>query len=231
MSEEQEKNNVAAEAGSEVNSDEFSLDNLKSHFETCLAEDGSISIDKYLLGYDELYKFLNLLGTVFGWVATDVYNKMETVRGHRKSEQAAKYESIQTMLEFEIETNMIKPKAKDTNTGTRNLLRLHRALEYISTFLQAVPDLDANDKCVTTSQEAYKKTLMKYHPWVVQKAASMAMNLLPTKLGLIQKFCDPEDEEAIKQATITLRESVIAMNKVYEATQEVYKEKDLLNLP
>ena len=50
MSEEQEKNNVAAEAGSEVNSDDFSLDNLKSHFETCLAEDGSISIDKYLLG-------------------------------------------------------------------------------------------------------------------------------------------------------------------------------------
>ena len=50
MSEEQEKNTVTAEAGSEVNSDEFSLDNLKSHFETCLAEDGSISIDKYLLG-------------------------------------------------------------------------------------------------------------------------------------------------------------------------------------
>ena len=54
MSEEQEKNNVAAEAGSEVNSDEFSLDNLKSHFETCLAEDGSISIDKYLLGENYL---------------------------------------------------------------------------------------------------------------------------------------------------------------------------------
>ena len=50
MSEQQEKNNVAAESGSEVNSDEFSLDNLKSHFETCLAEDGSISIDKSLLG-------------------------------------------------------------------------------------------------------------------------------------------------------------------------------------
>ena len=50
MSEEQEKNTVTAEAGSEVNSDDFSLDNLKSHFETCLAEDGSISIDKYLLG-------------------------------------------------------------------------------------------------------------------------------------------------------------------------------------
>ena len=174
---------------------------------------------------------MNLLGTVFGWVATDVYNKMETVRGHRKSDQAAKYETIQTMLEYEIRTNMIKPKAKDYTNGSRNLLRLHWALEYVSSFFQAIPDLDANDKCCQSSKEAYKKTLMKYHPWVVQKAASMAMNLLPTKLGLIQKFCDPEDEEAIKQATITLRESVIAMNKVYEATQEVYKEKDLLNLP
>ena len=228
---EQEKNNVEANVGISENFNEFSLDNLKSHFETCLAEDGSISIDKYLLGYDELYTFLNLLGTIFGWVATELYNKMETVRGHRNSDQAAKYETIQTMLEYEIRTNMIKPKAKDFTNGSRNLLRLHWALEYVSSFFQAIPDLDANDKCCQSSKEAYKKTLMKYHPWVVQKAASMAMNLLPTKLGLIQKFCDPEDEEAIKQATITLRESVIAMNKVYEATQEVYKEKDLLNLP
>jgi len=230
MSEEQEKNGVA-EAGTVENSSEFSLDNLKSHFETCLAEDGSISVDKYLLGYDELYKFLNLLGTVFGWVATDVYNKMETVRGHRKGENSVKYETVQIMLEHEIETNMIKPKAKDSTTGTRNLLRLHRALEYITAFLQGVPKLEANDKCCQMSQEAYKKTLMKFHPWVVQKAATMAMNLLPTKNGLIQKFCDPEDEEAVKNATKTLDDAVTAMNKVYDATQDLYKDKDLLNLP
>jgi len=231
MSEEQEKNNVAAEAVTNGNEDEFSLDNLKSHFESCIGEDGSVYIDKYLLGYDELYKFLNLLGTVFGWVATDVWNKMETVRNHRKGENAAKYETIQSMLAFEIESNMIKPKAKDSSTGTRNLLRLHRALEYIEAFLNGVPALESNDKCCQMSQEAYKKTLMKYHPWVVQKAASMAMNLLPTKKGLIQKFCDPDDEEAIKKATDTLQDAVKAMNKVYVATQELYNEKDLLNLP
>jgi hypothetical protein len=104
-------------------------------------------------------------------------------------------------------------------------------VEYINAFLKGVPDLDANDKCCQMSQEAYKKTLMKFHPWVVQKAALMAMNLLPTKNGLIQKLCDPDDEEAIKKATITLKDSVEAMNKVYEVTQELYKEKDLLNLP
>ena len=232
MSDEQKKNNVAAKVGrnSETIND-FSLDNLKSHFETCLAEDGSIFIDKYLLGYDELYKFLNLLGTVFGWVATELYNKMETVRGHRKSDQAAKYETIQTMLEYEIKEKIIKPKAKDFTTGSRNLLRLHWALEYISSFLQAVPDLDANDKCCQTSKEAYKKTLMKNHPWVIQKATLMAMNTLPTKVVLIQKFCQSEDKEAIEKTTAALQESAKAMNKVYEATQVLYKEKNLLNLP
>ena len=227
MSEEQEKNNVAAKVGNS----EFSLDNLKSHFETCLAEDGSISIDEYLLGYDELYKFLNLLGTVFGWVATEVYNKMENVRGHRNSDQAAKYETIQTMLEYEIRTNMIKPKAKDFTNGSRNLLRLHWALEYVSSFFQAIPDLDANDKCCQSSKEAYKKTLMKNHPWVVQKAALMAMNTLPTKVVLIQKFCKSEDKEAIEKTITALQESAKAMNKVYEATQDLYKENNLLNLP
>jgi len=229
MSEEQEQ--IVNGAASTDNPEDFSLEKLKNHFETCLGEDGSINIDKYLLGYDELYKFLNLLGTVFGWVATDVYNKMETVRGHRKGDQSTKYETIQTMLAHEIETNMIKPKARDSTTGTRNLLRLHRALEYINAFLKGVPELDANDKCCQMSQEAYKKTLMKWHPWVVQKAASMAMNLLPTKNGLIEKLCNPDDDEAIKEATKTLLEAVQAMTKVYELTQELYKEKDLLNLP
>jgi len=231
MSEDQEKKNGVAEAVTTENPDDFSLDRLKSHFEACLGEDDSIDIDKYLLGYDELYKFLNLLGTVFGWVATDVYNKMETVRGHRKSDLSTKYETVQSMLAYEIETNMIKPKARDSTTGTRNLLRLHRALEYIHAFLRGVPELESNDKCCQMSQEAYKKTLMRFHPWVVQKAALMAMNLLPTKNGLIQKLCDPEDEEAVNKATNVLLDSVKAMNKVYEITQELYKEKDLLNLP
>ncbi len=139
------------------NQTDFSLEVLKSCFEQALADDGvTINVDKYILGkslkknlsfsfsiqlychfagYDELYKFLNLLGTVFGWVATDVYNKMEVVREHRRGEHKDKYESVQGMLEYEVEANLIKHKAKDSSTGTRNLLRLHRALEYITAFL------------------------------------------------------------------------------------------------
>lgn len=158
---------------------------------------------------------------------------MEILRNHRKSDDnGTAYENIRSMIDYELDNNLIKHKAKDSTTGTRNLLRLHRALEYIVAFLEGVPGLESNDKCCSLSQEAYKGTLMKFHPWVVQKAALMAMHMLPTKEGLIQKIItDQNDQEALDKATGTLKEAVIAMQKVYELTQDLYLEKDLLNLP
>lgn len=178
-----------------------------------------------------MYKFLNLLGTVFGWVASDVYAKLLIIRGHKNGANGAKYETVQSMIDYEIENKMIKPKAKDEPTGTRNLLRLHRALEYINAFLEAIPALAMEDKCCPVSQEAYKKTLIKFHPWVVQKAALLAMHMLPTKEGLIQKICDHNDENAIQKAKEDLEGAVAAMKKVYDVTQEAYSQKDLLALP
>ena len=51
------------------------------YFDSSITPEGHLSVDKYILGYEELYKFLNLLGTVFGWVASDVHAKLE-VRKH-----------------------------------------------------------------------------------------------------------------------------------------------------
>jgi len=210
---------------------DFSLDNLKLQFEECLNDDNTISIEKYIFAYEELFKFLNLLGTVFGWVASDIDAKMEILRGLKNGEQSEKYLTVQSMIQYEVDNNLIKYKAKDSSTGTRNLLRLHRALEYIAAFLDGVPGLDDKDKCCSLSQEAYKKTLIKYHPWVVQKAALLAMHMLPTREGLIAIICEPADEEVVKKSAETLEKAVMAMKKVYDVTQEVYKEKDLLALP
>ena len=55
---------------------DFSLERLRSSFEGCIADDGKILLKNYIIGFEELYKFLNLLGTVFGWVSTDVDNKI-----------------------------------------------------------------------------------------------------------------------------------------------------------
>jgi len=209
---------------------DFSLERLLKSFEDCIDAEGKIILTHYIVGYEELYKFLNLLGTVFGWVSTDVDAKLNVIRDHRQSESSENYQDVRSMLKYEVDNKLIKHKAKDSKTGSRNLLRLHRALEYIVAFLEEVPNLDTNDKCCTISQNAYKGTLQKFHPWVVQKAALLAMNLLPTKAGLIEKICG-DDEAKVKRAHEALPLAVKAMQSVYKKTEEVYLEFELLNLP
>ena len=46
---------------------EFSLVLLAEKFKKCQISD-EVKLEEYLAGYKELYKFLCLMGTVFGWV-------------------------------------------------------------------------------------------------------------------------------------------------------------------
>ena len=128
-------------------------------------------------------------------------------------------------------------------------MRLHRALEYIIGFLHKLEDIEDEGYCSVISREAYEATLMKYHPWVVQvnhnlsifgyliiiiafqKAAKLAMGLLPTKKGLIAKVCPDGDVAALKKAQEDFPKAVSAMRSVYEATQVFYKENNLLDIP
>ena len=68
----------------------------------------------------------------------------------------------------QVKNNLVKTKKKDDPSGSRTLLRLHRALEYITAFLDRLEGMKDEDYCSVTSREAYETTLMKYHPWVVQ---------------------------------------------------------------
>lgn len=210
---------------------EFDMENLFKYFKECYGEDGSsLSMDSYIKGYEEIVKFLHLLGTVFGWVASDVVAKIGILKGHVGGEESTHYATIQSMTEYEVKADLIKYKARDSKTGSRNLLRLQRALEYIIAFMVKVPEIGNEDNCCPVSQEAYKGTLMKFHPWIVQKAALAAMNLLPTREGLILKICHG-DEERSKRAEEMMPKAVEAMQKVYDKTQEVYGAHKLLELP
>ena len=66
--------------------------------------------------------------------------RCSTLKGHVNSEETGShYVSIQTMTAYEVKENLIKYKARDSTTGSRNLLRLQRALEYIIAFMVKVP--------------------------------------------------------------------------------------------
>ena len=148
------------------------------------------------------------------------------------SENADNYQNLQDMMKFEVDNNMINPKAKDTSTGTRNLLRLHRALEYIIMFLKGVSDLETDAKCCPLSQDAYNNSLKKFHPWIVQKGALLAMHMLPTKRGLLEKVSGAQFEsDKYNKAEELVPHGVKVMQEVYDKTNEIYVQFDLLNLP
>lgn len=208
----------------------FSLEKLAKHFDACTAAPG-LSLSCYVKGYREVYKFLCLLGTVFGWVGSDVWAKIVTLQKHMDGEHREQYRNIKAMIEYEVKHDLIKHKKKDDPSGTRTLLRLHRALEYIIAFLHKLEDIQDSDLCSVISIEAYDATLCKYHPWVVQKAAKLGMKLLPTKGGLSLKVHPEGSEEGIKKTMEEFPLAVSAMRKVYDAMHIYYQEKELLEIP
>jgi len=214
----------------DIGGDEFSLVVLADQFNKCL-KNQELTLVEYIAGYKEVYKFLALLGSVFGWVGSDVYAKIATLEKYLVGEEKQHYQNIKTMIDYEIKNDLIKTKKKDDPSGSRTLLRLHRALEYIIGFLHKLEDIEDEGYCSGISREAYEATLMKYHPWVVQKAAKLAMGLLPTKKGLVAKVCPDGNDAALKKAHQDFPKAVSAMRSVYEATQVFYRDNNLLEIP
>lgn len=228
--EEEVKEMTAEMENIDIGGGEFSLVVLADQFIKCL-KNPELTIVEYIAGYKEVYKFLALLGSVFGWVGSDVYAKIATLEKYLEGDMKEHYQTIRTMIEYEIKNDLIKTKKKDDPSGSRTLLRLHRALEYIIGFLHKLEDIQDDGYCSGISREAYEATLMKYHPWVVQKAAKLAMGLLPTKKGLVSKVCPEGNEAALKKAHEDFPKAVSAMRNVYEATQVFYKDNNLLEIP
>lgn len=60
------------------------------------------------------------MGSVFGFVGSDVKSKIEILEALRQEENEKEFESFASMLEYEKSTGLM--------TGSRTLLRLHRGL-------------------------------------------------------------------------------------------------------
>lgn len=66
------------------------------------------------------------MGSVFGFVSSDVKSKVEILEEFRKQENANKFETFKLMLNFEKNEGLFKKN--DYVSGSRTLLRLHRGL-------------------------------------------------------------------------------------------------------
>ena len=87
----------------DIGGTEFSLVYLADKFRKC-QEDEGMTVAEYLAGYKELYKFLCLMGTVFGWVGSDVYNKVVLLEKYLSGDKKEHYQTVKGMIEYEVGT-------------------------------------------------------------------------------------------------------------------------------
>lgn len=204
--------------------EKFDLNKVHEKFTESLAGDDDVYVDQYLEAFKELYKFFQLMGTVFGFVSSDVKEKVEILEKLRAKENAESFLTIRTMMEYERESNLLSKK--DYVSGSRTLLRLHRGLDFIQEFLRRLGELEGDGKTNGVCQAAYNDTLAQFHPWLIRKGANVAMYALPNRDQLLDKVC--------MDATIAIKllpDMLSVTRDVYNRTQDLYTKYDLHGLP
>lgn len=80
-------------------------------------------------------RFFHDLGTVFGFINSDLDSKIAIMEEYRANPKVAKhYEGLCSMIAFEKSSKAIEDQSKPS--GSRTLLRLHRALEFVARLFQ-----------------------------------------------------------------------------------------------
>nr|XP_003702820.1 PREDICTED: ceramide-1-phosphate transfer protein [Megachile rotundata] len=202
----------------------FDLRLVHDHFDRALLQDDDVDLKAYLDAYNELYKFFQLMGSVFGFVSSDLKQKIEIlIELVNKNDQ--NYMTVKSMIEYEKENKLLE-KGDYTN-GARTLLRLHRGLDFIREFLRQLGELSDSDKTSSCCQDAYNKTLAKHHPWVIRKAAVVAMYTMPTRELLFKKVCGAN----VQRNVDVLPKMLEVTADVFNRTHNLYEVHQLHSLP
>lgn len=202
----------------------FDLRVVHDHFDKSLVQNDDVQLKAYLDAYNELYKFFQLMGSVFSFVSSDLKQKID-ILDELVSKDEQNYMTIKSMIEYEKE-NKLMEKADYVN-GARTLLRLHRGLDFIREFLRQLGELSDSEKTSACCQDAYNKTLAKHHPWVIRKAAVVAMYTMPTRELLFKKVCG-----ANVQRNIDILPKMLEVTAdVFDRTHSLYDLHQLHALP
>ena len=94
-------------------------------------------------------------------------------------------------------------------------------------FIARLKDLPMDARTSAVASETYAETLAKFHLWIVKQAGYLAIKTLPNKEEFIRRYCKQDVSEVVELADPT----VAAMQAVYDITQALYAQHDLLELP
>ena len=178
-----------------------------------------------------VFRFFNMFGTLFSFVTKDVQSKITILHSYAKDEHiGTNYITIQSMIEFEKSRNLLRDQKRPS--GARTLLRLHRALEFISQFLHEVTKIEDDISTVSPARNAYNRTLAQYHPWYIRKSVQVATYALPYRRVLVERmYGGKESPGGFKEVNENMSQLANIADQVFHATNKLYEEHNLLDLP
>ncbi|KAK6990336.1 ceramide-1-phosphate transfer protein [Biomphalaria glabrata] len=203
---------------------DFNLEIVLDSFKKCISEDQKVILLEYLSAYHELCRFFKLTGQIFSFVARDLEKKMKAIEYHLNSQHGNSYKTVQSMVAFEVQNKTALVKHPHA-AGTRTLIRLHQALEFILAFMIRIREGDEHELMSKLAWEVYIETLYQHHGWFTRKLAALAVYMLPTKKQLIDVMCKHDYDRVME----LVQQVVETGQPVYNMIQEVLKSNDLLH--
>lgn len=197
-----------------------------------MADKNAISLHHYLNGFKELMKFFHSLGTIFLFVTSDLETKIGLMQGYRDNEKGGcnpAYLTIQSAVEYETQENLLRDTKRQS--GARTILRLHRALEFLSSLMLNLSRLTEDAETSPAARDAYSNTLAKYHPWTIRTIASFAMRSLPHKRVLIESVLGKEHSS---NATLVNGKMLMLANvteNLFNVVDKYYDDHEIKDLP
>uniref|UniRef100_A0A0K0EK42 GLTP domain-containing protein n=1 Tax=Strongyloides stercoralis TaxID=6248 RepID=A0A0K0EK42_STRER len=206
----------------------FDLSRVTKNFSECLKDEKDALLREYVSAYEELSKIFAMLGRIFGFVESDVVNKL-TILSTCLQNKPETYSTVLTMIQYECGGS-----AKPIDQGSRTLLRLHRALNFIIQFVSGL----MHGHCSGVSiheivKKAYDETLANFHGFIIRKSVGLAVYGLPERDQIIRKFFRiPECEEIPTERIQSEAEKFHTVAfEVYNRIQIAYETNNILDLP
>lgn len=123
------------------------------------------------------------------------------------------------------------PQYNALPSGSRSLLRLHRAMAFIVQLFPALLKSDTNQTSIIRGNiiKLYGETLAKFHPWIVRKAVQLALwAACPSREKLMSLVHYDESIDDLKEKCEHLSGSG---GKVMDKVQKIYETYGILDLP
>ncbi|XP_076850646.1 ceramide-1-phosphate transfer protein-like [Brachyhypopomus gauderio] len=242
--------NHEAGVGGECPGQKFQVSRLLFHLNSALGSASDVLLEPYLLCWEELIKFMEALGPLLGFFTNKVQEKITLIRELSEEEvgknipinppfqvhlnllqtthnpQHHAYFSVRSMLEAELQRGVVNFD-RQTSSGSRTLLRLHRSLLWLQLLLEKLAAGHNGRSLGELCGEAYSEALAPHHPWLLQQAAQVVFHAMPEHDTLLHTVCVHTYEEAQP----VIHTIVTAIREVRRRTQRELQQRNMLDLP